>query len=46
MRLYAGLGDVNASRCLGCPAPCAGACPHGVRIQAKMLEAHDELSIG
>ncbi len=30
----------NASVCLGCPAPCRGACPHGVPIRDAMLDAH------
>jgi ferredoxin len=46
MRLYAGLGERNASLCIGCPAPCAGACPHGVPIREKMLAAHAALSLG
>jgi aryl-alcohol dehydrogenase-like predicted oxidoreductase len=45
MRKYARLGEQNASLCLGCPAPCAGACPHGVSIQAKMIEAHGRLTL-
>jgi ferredoxin len=45
MRKYARLGGQNASLCLGCPAPCAGACPHGVPIQAKMIEAHARLTL-
>jgi aryl-alcohol dehydrogenase-like predicted oxidoreductase len=44
MRLYAAL-DRDASRCLGCPAPCAGACPHGVPIREKMLDAHYALRL-
>jgi predicted aldo/keto reductase-like oxidoreductase len=46
MRLYAALGESNASLCVGCPAPCAAACPHGVPIQEKMLTAHGRLSLG
>jgi ferredoxin len=45
MRKYVRLGEQNASLCLGCPAPCAGACPHGVPIQAKMIEAHGRLTL-
>jgi predicted aldo/keto reductase-like oxidoreductase len=30
----------DASICVGCPAPCRGACPHGVPIRATMLDAH------
>jgi aryl-alcohol dehydrogenase-like predicted oxidoreductase len=44
MRLYAAL-DRDASRCLGCPAPCAGACPHGIPIREKMLDAHYTLRL-
>jgi predicted aldo/keto reductase-like oxidoreductase len=44
MRLYAGLGELNASRCIGCAAPCAGSCPHGLAIQARMLDAHRMLT--
>jgi predicted aldo/keto reductase-like oxidoreductase len=40
MRLYATLGGLDASRCIGCAAPCAGTCPHGVQIQTRMLDAH------
>jgi predicted aldo/keto reductase-like oxidoreductase len=39
MLRYAAL-EKNASTCLGCPAPCAGACPHGVPIRQTMLDAH------
>jgi aryl-alcohol dehydrogenase-like predicted oxidoreductase len=45
MRLYAALGAVNASQCVACPAPCAGACPHGVPIREKMLAAHAKLVV-
>jgi uncharacterized protein len=45
MRLYATLGENNAARCITCPAPCAGACPHGVPIRTKMLEAHAKLAL-
>jgi len=36
----------NASACLGCPAPCAGACPSGIPIQRRMLETHELLTLG
>jgi uncharacterized protein len=39
-RLYAALGERSAAHCLGCPAPCAEACPYGLPIQEKMLGAH------
>jgi predicted aldo/keto reductase-like oxidoreductase len=32
--------EKDASICVGCPAPCRGACPHGVPIRATMLDAH------
>ena len=44
MRLYAGLGGLDASRCIGCAAPCAGSCPHGLVIQSRMLDAHRMLT--
>lgn len=43
MRLYAAL-ERQADRCIGCAAPCAGACPHGVPIQERTLGAHAMLS--
>jgi predicted aldo/keto reductase-like oxidoreductase len=42
---YARLGDRNAGRCLGCDAPCAGTCPHGIDIRANLLSAHSLLTI-
>jgi predicted aldo/keto reductase-like oxidoreductase len=36
---YAGLA-AHAGVCLGCPAPCRGACPHGIPIRDAMLDAH------
>jgi hypothetical protein len=45
MRLYAKL-DKQANVCLGCPAPCAGACPEGVPIRERMLGAHEMLRFG
>jgi aryl-alcohol dehydrogenase-like predicted oxidoreductase len=44
MRLYPAL-DRNAATCLGCPAPCADACPHGVPIRQTMLDAHATLRL-
>ena len=38
-RLYADLGE-PASRCLGCAAPCAGACPFGVAIADRTRASH------
>jgi predicted aldo/keto reductase-like oxidoreductase len=43
MQRYAALGDSNASLCLVCDAPCSGACPHGVSVQAHLLKAHSLL---
>ncbi len=42
-RLYAQL-ERNASVCVNCAAPCAGACPHGVPIQEKLIDAHHWLA--
>lgn len=42
---YATLGARNASLCAGCPAPCAGHCPHGVPIRTTMLDAHYRLTV-
>jgi predicted aldo/keto reductase-like oxidoreductase len=36
---YAAL-EKNASVCVGCPAPCGSACPHGIPIRDAMLDAH------
>lgn len=43
MRLYASL-DSQADRCLGCAAPCTGACPQGIDIRGRMLGAHERLT--
>ncbi len=43
-RRYASLSP-DASICAGCPAPCAGACPIGVPIREKMLDAHRLLHV-
>jgi predicted aldo/keto reductase-like oxidoreductase len=43
MQKYARLGNINASACLHCDAPCVGACPHGVQVQAQMFNAHGRL---
>jgi len=45
MRLYAGF-EKNASVCVGCSAPCTGACPLGVPIQERVAGAHELLTIG
>ncbi len=43
MRLYSQL-DRNASLCVGCAAPCAGACPSGVPIRERVIGAHQLLT--
>jgi ferredoxin len=40
MAKYAALGASNASHCEDCDAPCMDACPHGVRTQANLIQAH------
>lgn len=35
----------DAEACLGCPAPCAGACPDGIAIQQATTEAHRLLTL-
>jgi len=45
MGKYARLDDCNGARCLGCAAPCAGACPHGLDIRASVLTAHSLLTL-
>ena len=45
MGSYARLGAANGARCLGCSAPCDGACPYGVDIRANMLSAHGLLTL-
>jgi len=45
IELYAKL-EKNAAACLGCSAPCTGACPFGIPIQQRMLDTHDLLHIG
>jgi aryl-alcohol dehydrogenase-like predicted oxidoreductase len=44
MRQYARL-ERNASVCASCSAPCVGSCPIGVRIQERMIGAHELLSL-
>jgi aryl-alcohol dehydrogenase-like predicted oxidoreductase len=43
VRLYAQL-ERNASGCAACSAPCAGACPVGIPIQARMIGANGMLA--
>jgi predicted aldo/keto reductase-like oxidoreductase len=42
--LYAAL-ERNASVCAGCSAPCTGSCPYGIRIQERMVGAHELLDV-
>jgi predicted aldo/keto reductase-like oxidoreductase len=42
---YAALQGRDASPCGACRAPCEGACPHGVQIQANLLHAHTLLTL-
>jgi predicted aldo/keto reductase-like oxidoreductase len=44
MRLYARL-ERNASVCASCSAPCLGSCPLGIRIQERMIGAHEMLQM-
>lgn len=37
--------STNASRCLGCPAPCQQVCPFGLPIKEKMLRFHQLLTL-
>ncbi len=43
MRLYARL-EKQADVCIGCSAPCLGACPYSVPIQERTIGAHRMLS--
>ena len=45
IRLYSKL-ERDASVCVGCSAPCAGACPVGIPIQDRMIGAHELLTFG
>jgi predicted aldo/keto reductase-like oxidoreductase len=45
MRKYAALAGRDASSCLACAGPCAGACPHGVAIQPNLVRAHGLLTL-
>ncbi len=45
MRLYS-LLERQADVCTGCSAPCLGACPFGIRIQERMMGAHEMLTLG
>ena len=45
MQKYAALPGRGAAPCAACEAPCLGACPHGVDIQARLVDAHHLLSL-
>jgi uncharacterized protein len=46
MAQYAAIStERNASRCLGCPAPCEAACPFEIPIRDKMLHFHPLLAL-
>jgi predicted aldo/keto reductase-like oxidoreductase len=45
MTKYARLAGRDGSVCARCSAPCAGACPHGVNVQAQVLRAHGLLRL-
>ncbi len=45
MQLYAGL-EKQADVCIGCSAPCTGACPFEVPIQERTTGAHQLLTLG
>ena len=44
IRLYAALAT-RADSCVGCSAPCSGACPDGIPIPERTREAHQLLSL-
>lgn len=35
----------RAERCAKCMAPCDGACPHGIAIRSKLVQAHRDLTV-
>jgi len=45
MRLYSRL-EKQADVCMGCSAPCLGACPYGIPIQERTIGAHRMLTFG
>lgn len=45
MTKYARLAGRDASPCAGCAAPCVGACPYRVNVQAQLLRAHSLLTL-
>lgn len=42
---YAALGTRAAAECAHCPGPCEQACPYGLPIQAKLIAAHETLTL-
>ena len=44
VELYARL-DKKADLCASCPAPCSGACPQGIPIRSRMMEAERQLAL-
>ncbi len=42
---YHRLEGKDGSLCLKCDGQCAGACPHGVDIQANLVQAHGHLAL-
>jgi len=45
MAKYAKLSQQCGSSCLECEAPCLGNCPHGVNVQARLIDAHKLLTL-
>lgn len=46
MAHYAALSaEHNASRCVGCPAPCEAACPFEIPIREKLVHFHPRLTL-
>jgi predicted aldo/keto reductase-like oxidoreductase len=45
MSKYSRLTGLDGTTCTSCSGPCAGACPHGVNIQANLLAAHGLLTL-
>jgi predicted aldo/keto reductase-like oxidoreductase len=46
MAHYAALSaEHNASRCMGCPAPCEAACPFEIPIRQKLMHFHPRLTL-
>jgi uncharacterized protein len=46
MRRYAQIPEPRrASACAVCEAPCEQACPYGVKVQERLVEAHNQLSL-